>query len=275
MKTADLGLDKKYKLAFESKSLADWNFGLPWGSLNNASNGEVQAYQAKNVIKGTTAPISIVAKREKAAGLNYTSGMIQTFGKFAFQYGYAEAQIKLPGGNGVWPAFWMLPATKNEDGSFKWPPEGDIMEYVGKEPNVVQFNRFYGDGQNDPIKVPLPKTDSPWHTFGILWEPDRLVYFVDGEERGSHTDNIFQEPMYLLLNVALCANKDSWQGDVTNTKLPVQMDINYVRVYTPIETPKPVEPKPEKPVDPPVDDVAKRLSNVLTGIKNVLSENGF
>lgn len=277
----ELKLNTDYRQVFDG--LQDfgkkWGYGLPWGAENNQHDGgpmkEVQAYRQANVVQQSDGRVTITGKKEKSGQWNYTAGMIQTFGKFEFQYGYVEAMLKVPGGSGVWPAFWLLPSSKNADGSFKWPPEIDIMEYVGKEKDVVQFNRFFlqpdGNASNTPIKWGQQGLEGTFHTYGVLWEPGKLIFFVDGIERAQMTNQVPSEPMYILLNLAFTANPDSWPGDVRLAKLPVQFDIGYVRVFQKKEATKPTVP----PKDPATSADVIRINRTLSAFKKILKDEGY
>jgi beta-glucanase (GH16 family) len=107
----------------------------------------------------------------------YTSGMVTTFSSFNFTYGYVQVVARIPGGTGTWPAIWMLP----ENGA--WPPEIDIMENYGSTPTDLT---------------------SGWHTYGLLWEPGSLTWYLDGKVVFTYTGvGVPSQPMYLLANLAI------------------------------------------------------------------------
>ena len=118
--------------------LSKWNVQLGDGcdiQLCGWGNNESQYYQAENTAVGN-GTLKIVAKREQVGNKSYTSGRINTKGKADFTFGRFEARMKLPIGQGLWPAFWML-STDEPYGS--WPQSGelDIMELIGSEPSTT------------------------------------------------------------------------------------------------------------------------------------------
>jgi beta-glucanase (GH16 family) len=100
-------------------------------------NNEQQYYTPKNVYL-KDGKLILKSAKQRMGGRPYTSGLVETKGRFTFQYGRVEVRAKLPGTKGLWPAHWMMP----ERGS--WPPEIDIMELVGNKPNVIHMTNHYG-----------------------------------------------------------------------------------------------------------------------------------
>jgi len=160
---------------------------------------------------------------------HYTSGLVITGGRkyekppgFVFTYGYIEARVKVPSGQGLWPAFWLLPA------NYESRPEIDIMEILGHTPNIQRMHYHWigGDaGQN----WEGPDFSEDWHTFAIDWTPDALIWYVDGVERWRFEESISSEPSYLLLNLSVGGN---WPGHPDDaTAFPSFFDIDYVRVW--------------------------------------------
>jgi beta-glucanase (GH16 family) len=161
----------------------------------------------------------------------YTSGMIGTWEKYNFRYGYAEARVRVPAGRGYWPAFWLRTI---HSGIFPiWPPEIDVMEILGHEPNVAyQTLHFRQNGNPSYIQTVTNNAGNfsqDWHTFAVKWEPGLLVWYIDGVERTRTTQNVPDVPMSMILNLAIGGN---WAGspDAT-TVFPGYYDIDYVRVW--------------------------------------------
>ena len=178
----------------------------------------------------------ITARHEGTGATEYTSARIQTKGLFDFEYGKVEARMKLPLGQGLWPAFWTLGANIDD---VSWPECGeiDIMEHVSNEymtHGAVHWENnghaFVGQGNNvDPTQ---------YHVYGIVWEENLIRWYVDGIQffqftiqASNNTDDAFRHPMFLLLNMAIGGN---WPGypDAT-TPFPSSMYVDYVRVYQP------------------------------------------
>ncbi len=162
---------------------------------------------------------------------HYTSGMVMTGGRsgkippgFTFTYGYAEALVKVPAGQGLWPAFWMLPA------SYNTRPEIDIMEILGNQPRVDNMNYHFIGGDSGSTWNG-PDFSAGWHVLGLDWEPNAIVWYVDGVETWRYTNqaNISNVASYLLLNLAVGGD---WPGSPNSTTpFPSYFDIDYVRVW--------------------------------------------
>jgi beta-glucanase (GH16 family) len=165
--------------------------------------------------------------------------------KVEYKYGKIAARIKVPEGQGIWPAFWMLGTNISETGgSVDWPYCGeiDIMEKIGgnyeKETTVhgtVHFanenNQYEYQGGSKSISEYL---SADYHVYEIEWNADRIIWRLDGEEyhrqdmRASEF-NEFEKPFYLLLNVAFGGN---WPGyPDSTTEFPQKMYVDWVRVY--------------------------------------------
>ncbi|MFD2036624.1 family 16 glycosylhydrolase [Belliella marina] len=171
---------------------------------------------------------------------DYTSGCIITEKINAWQYGRIEVRAKLPRGNGVWPAIWMLGDDFSDIG---WPDSGeiDIMEHVGTDPRTVHGTVHYpiandqgykSDGGKFSKKGPFRK----YHVYAIEWSEARIDFYIDDvkyhsfeiDKAGEGSDNPFRKPYYLLINLAMGAK---WPGPIDDKVLPQQFVIDYVRVY--------------------------------------------
>ncbi|MGH9263979.1 MAG: LamG-like jellyroll fold domain-containing protein [Acidimicrobiales bacterium] len=213
-----------------------------WWATSTCSietNNELELY-TKNNVSVANGTLKLQARKENAVAwngktYNYTSGMVSTGGRqgekppgFTFTYGYAEARVKVPAGQGLWPAFWTLPA------SYDWPPEIDVMEIIGDEPNVTHMHYHYLDGagthRGPGASWAGPDFSADWHTFGVDWQPGSLVWYVDGVERHRFTSSfVTAEPQYLLLNLAVGGN---WPGSPdSSTPFPSDYLVDYVRVW--------------------------------------------
>jgi beta-glucanase (GH16 family) len=170
-------------------------------------------------------------------GHPYTSGLVDTQGRFAQVHGRWEIRAKLPAGKGLWPAHWMMPVRP------VWPPEIDIMEATGDLPWRVVMSLHWGSmGPNGEPPWQIGHTDNTqywgadhsqgFHTFAIEWWPDALVWFVDGVQRfASVRQEVPDEPFYLILNSAVGGD---WPGSPDgSTVFPQFHEIDYVRVYAP------------------------------------------
>ncbi len=216
-----------------------------WWNKNgctNEGNQELEWYQPENVSSQNGA-LLLTAVKQTVAGSNgktypYTSGMVTTGReiddtsippRFALKYGYVEARVRAPKGQGIWPAIWMLPT------SHVSKPEIDIMEILGGTPDTVHLNFHYSDPQGDAQRNDgeFSGTDltGDWHIFAINWKPGSIDWYIDGKKVRSFTDAqlVPAEPMYLLMNLAVGGD---WGGppDAT-TQFPSVFEIDYVRVW--------------------------------------------
>ena len=171
----------------------------------------------------------------------YTSARLKTIGLFAQAYGRFEARIRIPRGQGIWPAFWMLGANVDQVG---WPRSGeiDIMENIGREPSTVH-GTLHGPGYSgsggisgiDELSSAVFADD--FHVFTVSWESAEIRWYVDGRlyhrvsprTLPAGSSWVFDHPFFLLLNVAVGG---AWPGDPNgSTTFPQAMVVDYVRVY--------------------------------------------
>ncbi len=197
-------------------------------SLENVAwphNAELQFYlpEQASVANGQ---LKILAERRNHGGRAFVSARMDTQGKFSQQYGRFEARMKMPLGKGYWPAFWLLP----ESGI--WPPEIDIMEHIGSQPNTVLMTQHWGTVATHQYAGGTytgPDFTAGFHQFAAEWSPTRIDWFVDGVLRYSTTTNVPQMPMYVVLNLAvggfLPGNPDG------STVFPGETLVDWVRVY--------------------------------------------
>ena len=216
--------------------------GTGWG------NHELEYYTTRPqnaFIKDGT--LVIQARRENYRGTdgvsrNYTSARLKTAGRFSQAYGRFEARIKIPSGQGMWPAFWMLGDDVDKTG---WPACGeiDIMENIGKEPSTVHGSihgpGFVGsDGMGALYTLPAKRrfTDD-FHIFAVEWESNAIRFYVDDALYVTRTRAdlrpgwkwVFDHPFFLLLNLAVGGD---WPGNPdATTVFPQAMLVDYVRVY--------------------------------------------
>ena len=236
---------KKGKLIWEEdfngQSLDEtvWNFETGDGCPNCGwGNNERQVY-TKNNHAIENGNLIITAKKEGDA---YTSTRITTAGKKEFTYGYVEARVKLPSGQGIWPAFWMLGANITQDG---WPLAGeiDILEYLGRDPDMVYTTLHTKDhhaGNASSKKTPMEGMEEGYHTFGVNWTKNAMEFYVDDQkvytydpERKTAENWPFDKPFFVILNMAV----GGWFGgpEVDDSIFPQQYFVDYVKVYSVID----------------------------------------
>lgn len=217
---------------------SNWTYdrgGLGWG------NNELQAYTDKPenayVQDGS---LVIEARPEFYERAEYTSARLKTYGLRTFTYGRFEARIRVPRGQGIWPAFWLLGQDLHEVG---WPESGeiDVMEHIGSEPDTIHgtlhgpgYSGDYSHGGTYVLKNGAFADD--YHVFAVEWLEDEIRWEVDGEQyhrvRKSDLqgkDWVFNKPFYLVLNIAVGGE---WPGPPdASTQFPQYMFVDYVRVY--------------------------------------------
>ena len=212
--------------------------GGGWG------NDELQFYtdRSDNARLNGDGVLEIRALKEDFENREYTSARLITAGKVELKYGRVEARIKLPEGQGIWPAFWMLGGDFAEVG---WPECGevDILELRGQEPHVV-LGSLHGPGYsggasvtNDLVLGDDANCTDGFHTYAVQWDPGRITWSVDGEVfHVAHSGSlppagrwVFDHPFFLLLNVAVGGN---FVGNpAETTPLPAVMQVDWVRIY--------------------------------------------
>ncbi len=223
--------------------------GLPGGWGNN----ELQYYLPDNamIVNGA---LEITARRETAGGLNYTSARINTQDRFAFKYGRIEASIKLPAGQGIWPAFWML----SQDSDYLCDGEPCIWAAVG-EIDIMEAVNLDGTGGNEifgtihyggefPANTSSGSSYTPgvdvtddYNTYAIEWDENEIRWYFNDtmyamqNAWSSTADNggpfaPFDQPFHVLLNVAVGGN---FPGSPNGTTpFPLTMEVDWVRVYS-------------------------------------------
>lgn len=223
-----------------------WNFDTGGSGFGNQ---ELQYYTSgtSNVAMDGQGHLVITA-RKGSGGHNdcwngacqFTSGRIQTSGKFTQQYGHVEARIQVPNGSGLWPAFWML-------GGGNWPGDGeiDVMEVVGRDPNRL-YGTLHGPGYSGGNAFGGNLVaGSPWyqafHNYAVDWSANQIVWTVDGQEYFRATPDslkaakgnvswAYTHPFFVILNLAVGGNFG--QGDPGSLPSESRMLIDYVHVNT-------------------------------------------
>jgi beta-glucanase (GH16 family) len=228
----------------------NWTYEIGDGTVNGIpgwGNSELQFYTDSTENAATDGAGNLVITTREADGsqtcyygpCEYTSARLTTQYRAEFAYGRIESRIRVPQGAGLWPAFWSLGTDIGEVG---WPQTGEIdfMEFVGRLPNEI-FGTIHGPGYSggqsfgnvydfgEPVY-------NDYHTFAIEWEPDLIKWYVDGNLY--HTavpadvapnEWVFNDPIYMLLNVAVGGNFGGPVG--SDTTFPQSMLVDYVRVY--------------------------------------------
>lgn len=247
---------------------AVWNFDIGNGHAQGIpgwGNAELQFYTDRNafVEDGRL----VIEAREEAARDEYgtyrfTSARLTTQNKFTMKYGKIEIRAKLPEGQGIWPALWMLGSNIGEAG---WPVCGeiDIMEFLGHDTRTV-YGHVHGPGYSGGASIgtgytlpeDAPSFSQEFHVFSIEWDEDEIRWHVDGERyfafskdtldrknrewfeqqgiEGAHQQTqiyrwVFDQEFFLLVNVAVGGHWPGYPDE--NTQFPQRMYIDHIRVY--------------------------------------------
>lgn len=216
-----------------------WNYEIGTGD-NGWGNNELQYYTDRSEnITVQNGILIITAKEEDFNGSSYTSARITTNGLFEQKYGRFEARMRLPSGQGIWPAFWLLGANCDQ---VVWPQCGeiDIMEFRGQEPTTIH-GTVHGPGYSAAGGITKSYTlendrfDTGFHVFGIEWGPDYINYYVDDVLYNQITpadvtgEWVFNQPFYIIINLAVGG---SFVGSPNSeTTYPQNLLVDYVRVY--------------------------------------------
>ena len=234
----------------EDLDLSKWN-KLSWrpGWVNN----ELQAYTERDtniflesgflVLQGLIDPgFSGTDYNGNDYNADYTSGRVNTDGKFSTTYGRFDIRAKLPKGKGSWPAIWMLGESINSIG---WPDCGeiDIMEHVGYDEGMIhgsihteEYNHMYNT-QRSGSKY-IENVTSTFHVYSLEWSPFYLRYLIDDEpfffvyndSKGDNSKWPFDDPHYIILNLAIGGDWGGVQG-ISTSEFPMRMMVDYVRVF--------------------------------------------
>ena len=223
-----------WKITFQDEfdgtalDLKKWNPADPWGRERNQ---ELQAY-VTNAFVIRDGIVRLEAKKGEAfyggKQRSFSSGMMTTYGKFSQQYGRFEIRCRVPKGKGLWPAFWLLPEPLG------WPPEIDVMEILGHEPNKVYTTHHFRDEQkkrgSHGGSWTGPDFSAGFHEFAIEWSPQAIVWFVDGVGHFRSEKSVPHGQMYMLVNLAVGGG---WPGAPDEkTEFPAALEVDYVRALT-------------------------------------------
>ena len=197
-------------------------------------NNELQLYTKENY-QVRDGMLRIIAKGQNG---NYTSSRITTRKKKEFQYGRIEARAQLPKGKGLWPAFWMLGSNMDEAG---WPLCGeiDILEYVGREPEMVFTTLHTADSHGNSKNTRKDKIEgieNGFHLYAIDWSKDYINFYIDNKLFYSFSPKNksievwpFDQPFYFVLNLAVGGNFGG--SEVDDSIFPQEFVIDYIKVY--------------------------------------------
>jgi beta-glucanase (GH16 family) len=215
--------------AGSSLDTSDWATCYPWmaaaGCTNNGNN-ELEWY-APSQAEVSDNELHLVADKTPTAGesssgapmsYSWTSGMVTTFKSFDFTYGYVQIVAKIPKGDGLWPALWLLPQSES------WPPEIDIMENWGNDSLRFTYHQTASTAPNTTLES-TEDLSAGFHTYAVDWEPGSITWYLDGAEVFQVTTGVPSQPMYFLANLAVDSSADA------STPASASFDIKSVQVW--------------------------------------------
>lgn len=215
--------------------------GLPdtanWGNeVGFIRNHELQYYTKRRIENSVVqnGNLLIIGRKEPYDTASYTSASITTDGKHSWKYGKIEARMKLPKGQGMWPAFWMLGQNIRQVG---WPRCGeiDIMEHINNE-DILYGTLHWHNEKHVSSGSKTPCDFKQYHNYTVEWGKDSIEWFLDGTKYHSvvvkdsiNSTSEFHKPQYIILNLAIGG---SWPGNPDETtSFPDTVFVDYVRVY--------------------------------------------
>lgn len=196
---------------------AFWNATSPGGHLSNS--GEPQAYDPSGITFAGSVMTLTIRNQVTITGLPYTSGMVCSYPSFSQQYGWFEARMRLNNTAGMWPAFWLMPTDQT------WPPEVDIMELWGTNPNVIRNARYTAATGWSQQETTIADATA-WHTYALRWTASALTWYIDGVQTFTTSTGIPAQPMYIICNLAGDSLHVPALGD-----LPQSVDVDYIRAW--------------------------------------------
>lgn len=206
----------------------NWATGYWWG-VDGSTNSAAHEYQwyVRDEILVVDDIMRLRARVRPSHGYNYTSGMISSDDRTEFLYGYVETRARIPAGQGLASVFGLLPADRDIR------EEINILSVRGQEPNTVYMAQNWVDhsGAQQQAEQIYIGTDYSldFHRYGLLWEPDRLVWYIDGIERYRLTLNVPAEAMSIIATLAVGGD---WVGvPDRSTLFPAHFAMDYIRVW--------------------------------------------
>jgi len=194
-------------------------------NIGSPRNNELQYYTPEDVLlqNGT---LVLRSQKRSYDEYQFTSGAVQTKGKFTQAYGRFEFRARLPtGGKGIWPALWLYPGST-------WPPEIDVLETVN-DMSTIWMTYHWGTSSNHLKDSSYYHNDAlatDYHNYAVEWEPGTIRWYIDGVQRKEYTgSNVTNIPMLIYMNIAIGG---TWPGNPDgSTVFPQYFYIDYVRVY--------------------------------------------
>ena len=232
------GKDPVWKLVWSDEFN---NPGLPdpenWGNeVGFIRNHELQYYTKRRIENSVIheGNLLLIGIKEPYDSTDYTSASLTTSGKRSWTYGKVEARMKLPSGQGIWPAFWMLGQNIDQIG---WPRCGeiDIMEHINTEDNIYGTLHWHNE-KHVSSGTKIPCSIDQYHNYSVEWDRDSIKWFLDGSryhgvciKDSINSTSEFHKPHYIILNLAIGGD---WPGNPDETTMfPDTVLVDYVKVW--------------------------------------------
>ena len=231
--------------------------------FSDASVGENPFSLSQGVLTINATP---AAPGSNPYNLPYDSGVISTHDSFAQQYGYFEASVQMPAGQGLWPGFWMIPSNDS------FSAELDIFEQLGNDPRTIYeyvHDWAGGDAATSQQVLSVPDTSAGFHAYGVDWEPATTTFYEDGKALATvATPAGMNTPMIMMAQLSVVGAGSGPSPPDGSTSFPAQMKFDYVRAYATANTinvsgraalangilgpPTPTPPSSPPPPSPPI-----------------------
>jgi hypothetical protein len=242
------------------KGNTTWQTTLPHGLRNIPGNGEEEYYSDPTVgvdpFSVQDGILSITATAgSNPAGLPYNSGVITTEKSFSQLYGYFDIRAELPTGEGMWPAFWLLPS------NLQGTAEIDVMEELGSNPWQYSATVHSPDNGIDGTAVPTTDLSQAFHDYGVYWTPTTISFYFDGKEVAvAPTPADLNTPMFMLVDLAISSEVS------TSTTFPASLQVQSVDAYAY----NPAVPGPPAPLLVELPAIANGEEGAATQLSGVI-----
>ncbi|HEY9845321.1 MAG TPA: family 16 glycosylhydrolase, partial [Candidatus Caenarcaniphilales bacterium] len=206
-----------------------WRPYGPW-----PQGGETLNYMMQDDVQVQNGLLRLRIQKRAAGGRPYTSGGVDTHFTFTQTHGKWELRARCPKGMGLLPYACIWPADD------QWPPEIDIVEVKGRDVNTVHMTNHYGTASNHLFNFGQytgPDFSADFHKFSVVWDPDKIVWYVDDVQRHVSTQGLWDRPAKFCAALGAFAPSNTWVGTPdSTTPFPSYFDIDYVRIYKRAET---------------------------------------
>ena len=234
-----------WKDDFEGDSLNEENWNYQYGNGSGGWGNNESQYYTKENVSVSNGELTITAKKENKGAQQYTSSRIRTSGKISYTYGRIEAKIKLPLGQGLWPAFWMLPEATTPYGSWPYSGEIDIMEAKGRLKFESSAALHYSDAAgNHKYESATNYFDTvgeidEYNIYAVEWDQDEFRWYCNDNNfltintwttsKGPYPAP-FNNDFHILLNLAVGGHFDGYRLP-NDDDLPAEMKVDYVKWF--------------------------------------------